>query len=702
MSRLTLTLGIALLLVEAVGAYAILETSDRASNGTAWNALAILAGAAFVVAGLMAIARRPDNRTGVYLAAVGYLWFVGALSQANNAWIFSLGFVVGGFAFVPFAALLLSHPTGRFDTRFDARFPWLVGITLVTLDLAVVLVDRSPVPSCPDCPTNKLLLFDSPGLANALSTLTTVAGVVLASIGVGLMVRRWRRAAPALRRTLWPVLVTGGAALAALIVDGILSVAASTETANAVGPVFFVSFAAVPFAFLFGILRTRLARSSVTDIVRALQNGVPIQLALSSALGDPSLQVVYWLEDLGIWVDADAMRMPEPGSHDGRSVTMVERDGTRVAAIVHDPALDEDPELVETVAAAAGLSFENEHLAAGLRAHYLVLETITDTAPSLLVNVGTDGRILNQNRAAVKAAGLDNQEQVRGRFFWDVFIAPEEREDVIARFHALAPDYAASEYENTFTNEHGERRVVYWRAAPVQHDDGRVVSIIAGGLDITERHRQEEELRASRARLLLAEEDARRKLERNLHDGAQQRLVSISVALRLAESKLGEHPEEAAELVRGTREELSLALDELRELARGIHPAVLTDRGLRAALEALAGRAPIPVELDTVDERVAPAVEAAAYYVVAEALTNVAKYARASSATVCVARRDGALTVSVTDDGVGGADPGRGSGLRGLADRLAALDGSLAVESQNGAGTRVRAEIPLGSQPSVS
>jgi signal transduction histidine kinase len=277
----------------------------------------------------------------------------------------------------------------------------------------------------------------------------------------------------------------------------------------------------------------------------------------------------------------------------------------------------------------------------------------------------------------VKAAGLDNQEQVRGRFFWDVFIAPEEREDVIARFHALAPDYAASEYENTFTNEHGERRVVYWRAAPVQDDDGRVVSIIA-------------------------EEDARRKLERNLHDGAQQRLVSISIALRLAESKLGEHPDEAAELVRGTREELSLALDELRELARGIHPAVLTDRGLRAALEALAGRAPIPVELDTVDEKAAPAVEAAAYYVVAEALTNVAKYARASSATVRVARRDGALTVSVTDDGVGGADPERGSGLRGLADRLAALDGSLAVESPNGAGTRVRAEIPLGSQPSGS
>jgi signal transduction histidine kinase len=191
------------------------------------------------------------------------------------------------------------------------------------------------------------------------------------------------------------------------------------------------------------------------------------------------------------------------------------------------------------------------------------------------------------------------------------------------------------------------------------------------------RRRQEEELRASRARIVRAEDEARRALERNLHDGAQQRLVALSVGLRLVESKLRESPEEAAALLAGSREELAHALEELRELARGIHPAVLTDRGLGPALEALAMRAPIPVELEAPAERLAPAVEAAAYYVVAESLTNVAKYGRATAAEVSVATVNGTLEVTVSDDGVGGADPDRGSGLRGLADRVEALEGHL-------------------------
>jgi signal transduction histidine kinase len=224
--------------------------------------------------------------------------------------------------------------------------------------------------------------------------------------------------------------------------------------------------------------------------------------------------------------------------------------------------------------------------------------------------------------------------------------------------------------------------------------DERTLFLITG-LDITERRRGAEELRASRARLVRAEEMARRALERNLHDGAQQRLVALSVSLRLLESRLESDREAALELLTGAQTELAQALEELRELARGIHPAVLTDRGLRPALETLAARTPVPVELIAPDQRLVADVEAAAYYVVAESLTNVAKYARATSARVCVQPQDGVLVVTVSDDGVGGADPVGGSGLRGLVDRVAVLDGTLSVESPPGGGTSIRAEIPL-------
>jgi signal transduction histidine kinase len=205
-----------------------------------------------------------------------------------------------------------------------------------------------------------------------------------------------------------------------------------------------------------------------------------------------------------------------------------------------------------------------------------------------------------------------------------------------------------------------------------------------------------EELRASRARIVEAGTAERRRLERNLHDGAQQRLVALSLTMRLAQNRLHEDPDAAEGLLRGAQEELAHALEELRELARGIHPAVLSDRGLQPALEALAGRSPVPVELDgTPPERLPAPVEAAAYFVVAEALTNVVKYARASQARVCVSRSNGHAVVEVADDGVGGADPARGSGLRGLADRVSALDGTLLLTSPEGAGTMLRAEIPV-------
>ena len=215
-------------------------------------------------------------------------------------------------------------------------------------------------------------------------------------------------------------------------------------------------------------------------------------------------------------------------------------------------------------------------------------------------------------------------------------------------------------------------------------------------MDVSERKRQEEEVRASRSRIVAATDAARRRLERNLHDGAQQRLAALSLSLRLAESRLPTDPAQAAELLTAARDELARALDELRELARGLHPNVLTDRGLGPALESLVLRSPFPVDVEVPGERLAPAIEAAAYYVAAEALANVAKYAHAASAGVHIAEDDerGEIVVEVMDDGIGGADPSRGSGLKGLEDRVAALDGTLEVESPPGAGTRIRARIP--------
>jgi len=205
------------------------------------------------------------------------------------------------------------------------------------------------------------------------------------------------------------------------------------------------------------------------------------------------------------------------------------------------------------------------------------------------------------------------------------------------------------------------------------------------------------EVSASRARLIAAGDQERRRLERNLHDGAQQRLVSLALRLRMATGCV-EPGSKAAVFLEGAMNELQQALDELRELARGIHPAVLSDRGLPAAITGLAGRAPLPVDVDAaMDARLPEPVEAAAYFVVAEALTNVARYSGASSATIRLARENGHAVVEVRDDGVGGADPGRGSGLAGLADRVAALDGRLVVDSPPGAGTLVRAEIPCAS-----
>jgi PAS domain S-box-containing protein len=236
------------------------------------------------------------------------------------------------------------------------------------------------------------------------------------------------------------------------------------------------------------------------------------------------------------------------------------------------------------------------------------------------------------------------------------------------------------------------------------------VSLHGVVFDITERKRAEEvlrrreteeariaELEAARARIIAAQDETRRQIERDLHDGAQQRLVTLALTLRMVKTKLPGDPDAAAGLLDQALDTVTEATAELRELARGIHPALLTGKGLAAAVDVLADRAPVPVEVQCMlSERLPAPIEAAAYYVVAEALTNVARYAEATRVTVCIARRSGSALVSVEDDGIGGASSDAGSGIRGLVDRIDALGGSLTVRSEAGKGTRIAAQIPLG------
>jgi PAS domain S-box-containing protein len=696
LSRRVLLLAAAVAVFEAIAAVGIVADSRHEPKKALVAALAVTAGISFVAAGLIARRRRPDNRTGIYLAAVGYLWFLGALGDANSKTAYTVGTLLANLAFVAFAALVLAFPSGRLAPRPD-RLLVIATAVFVLVGPPLLLMFAEYPAGCrsgpTDCAGSAIVVVDSPTTERIVDAAGTVATVGLVLAVVWVLVRRWRGASAALRRVLLPVYVAGVGALLILLVSNVVS-ELSTGVSDALAPLFLVLFAAVPFAFLFGILRSRLARGSVAGLVVAIGEGTPLRDAIASALGDPTLELAYWLEEGRRFADRDGRRFDLPGPGGGRTATVVEHDGRRIGALVHDASLDDEPELLGSVSATVALALDNERLETELRAQYEFLTTIVDTAPSLLVSIDPGGVIRNLNPATVAATGHATEEDVRGRHFWDVFIDDWEREAMIGRFRAAAPDFPPAEYENTFTNARGEQLVIAWRSAPVLDDAGRVVRIVAGGLDITDRKRQEQELRASRARIVAAGDEERRRLERNLHDGAQQRLVSLALALRLAESKLGSDPDGAAAVLSSAGEELAHALEELRELARGIHPAVLTDRGLNAALEGLAARTPVPVELELEPGRLPEPVEAAAYYVVAEAVANVVKHAAASAIEVRTARVDGLVVVEVADDGVGGANAA-GSGLRGLSDRVAVLDGRLRVEGRDGGGTRVVAEIPV-------
>jgi signal transduction histidine kinase len=312
---------------------------------------------------------------------------------------------------------------------------------------------------------------------------------------------------------------------------------------------------------------------------------------------------------------------------------------------------------------------------------------LVDAMPDLMFRIGRDG-IYRAFKADDPEKLIARPTEIVGRSLHDLLPA-EVADRIMDAAHRAFEDWTMQAVEYQLELDGSTRD---FEGRIVRVDDEQFLLIVR---DFTERKAAEAELQASRARIVQAGDEARRRLERNLHDGAQQRLVAVSIAIRLANAKVEADPKAASELLTSASDELGLALEELRELARGIHPAILTDRGLGAALEALAGRSPVPVELDPPAERLPGPVEAAAYYVVSEALANVAKYAQASQVRISVAQRNGAAVVEVVDDGVGGADPASGSGLRGLADRVEALGGRLRVESPVAEGTRVEAEIPI-------
>ena len=544
------------LLLGLVGA-AVVLASDHVGNRGLTVLIGLGIGAAWIGTGLFASLRRPSNRVGALMTWTGCAWLLNLFTAADSPALFTAAVVASNVYLAAFVHLLVAYPEGR------VTHPWLVrgGYTLAVLGPVPFLMFGLDA-QCPECPESVIQVSSATTVGTVSDALTTVIAVGLVGYLIWILTARWRAASLTERRGLAPLLWSGIVLM--VLVAGVIGAqtvgggpSAASDVLSLLGQ---LVFASVPFTFLAGLLRSRVARAdAVAGLLQRLGEGTgDLRGRLAEALDDPGLQLLYWVDDC--WVRKDG----RPGELRGRW-TVVELDGQRVGAIMHDRV---DPELLTEVAAAAGLAMRSERLEAALR----------------------------RSRARIVEAGLQE----------------------------------------------------------------------------------------------------RRRLERNLHDGAQQRLVALSLQLRIAQNQIAKAPEKAAEMVGAAQEELTRALEELRELARGIHPAVLSDRGLQAAVEGLAVRSPLPVTVVEVPgERLPEPVEAAAYFVIAEALTNVAKYANANAATVAVRRINGHAEVEIRDDGVGGADPGRGSGLRGLADRVGALDGSLALDSPPGSGTTLRAEIPV-------
>jgi signal transduction histidine kinase len=526
-----------------------------------------LIGGSFAACGLIAWRRRPDNHSGRLMTFTGFAFFVSPLAsqlswppaQAAALWLPDLWVLF-------FVVLVLTFLTGgRMRTIADRVLAGAVLLELAVLAPLWLLfagVGGNPIAIWPHTGAADVVDF--------LQRATLLAAVLGTAVVVGL---RWRSASAPGRRALVPG-VAGAFCL--LVFGGLLAHQFGTgEKSLLLLWIGICSLLTVPVAFLVGLLRSRLARGGLAGLFRGLRTTRPDDLrgALARALGDPNLAIGYPTPAGGGYADLDGHPVDLPGPGDPRSVAGVERDGRQVAVLVYDRSLDDDPELVDAVTAAAAIALENQHL----------------------------------------------------------------------------------------------------------HDEAQ---------------RRLAEVERSRERIIAAGDAERRRIERNLHDGAQQRLVTLAMQLSLIQRQIRQNPDDAEQLVTSASDQLAQSLAELRELASGIHPAAL-EHGLEIALDALAARSAVPttVACDP-GPRLPQPVEFAAYFVASEALANVAKYARASTVTVRLLRAGPDAVIEIADDGVGGADPAAGSGLRGLTDRVEALRGQLRVVSPPGGGTVIRAELP--------
>jgi signal transduction histidine kinase len=679
--------GPAALLAGGIGV-ALTVTSDHEEHPALAVALGLFVSWSFIGAGLIGWSRRPQNRTGMLMVAVGFGVLIGSLSEANYSIPYTLGALLGSLFIAAFLHLLLAYPSGELLSR-AARILVVAGYaTALLAPLLDSMFSERHTCKPHQCPDNLVLVSHDHSAHVVVTAVWTTVSVLLFAATFWFLVGRWRKATPTLRRILRSVYLAGGLSVILLAIGFIVT--PFSGVANTVVAVALIAtFTAVPFLFLGGLLGTTIARSAGLGTIFT---GVPeraspgeVQEGLRQALRDPTAEVAYWYDEGGHYVDVEGQHFELPPETRDRVVTRLEYADTTVAAIVHDAALLEEPELLDAITSAARIALERDKLLVEVRARAARYRALLQAIPDLMFRISRDGRYLGYN--APNPADLILPDVV-GRTLWERL--PDGLADrVLAAGRAALDDGTPSVIEYELPFQDGARN---YEARFAASGDDEFLMIVR---EITDRKRQQQELEESRQRIVAAGDDARRKLERNLHDGAQQRLVSLSLSLRLVQSQLRKDPDGAEEMLEASREELAQALEELRELARGIHPAVLTDRGLEAALEALAARAPLPVEIEGGRDELPPAVEAAVYYVVSESLANVSKYAQASAVKVTVERLNGSALVVVADDGVGGADPLRGSGLRGLADRVASLRGKLAIHSPPGAGTQVRAEIPL-------
>jgi signal transduction histidine kinase len=502
----------------------------------------LLTGWTMIACGLIGWSRRPQSRSGALLAAAGFTWFAPNYAVTGVTALAWLGAHALYLYRGPLIQLVLTYPTGRAVRRLDRA--------AVSVGYVVAVI--------------------TPVWAGKAAT------IVLACLLVAVAVRGYVRSAGRERRMRLAALQATAVLSAVLAAVALVRLAVPAQAADAATlHAYQAALCGLSLGLLVGLLRGSWERAEVADLVvelGATRSGT-LRDELARALGDPSLQVGYWVPQSAGFVDTEGrpIRVPDPGS--GRSMTIVERDGQPLAALVHDPAVLGDPGLVEAVSAAARLAAANVRLQADVRAR--------------LAEIG-----------------------------------------------------------------------------------------------------------ASRRRILEAGDEERGRLERRLREGALRRLDEVAETLRRAR-----RPAAGGAAERLARAEIQLAQtqEELRRLARGIHPRELSERGLAAALASLARDVPLPVKLAVSVTGESPAAAACAYFVCSEALANVAKYAAASKVTVSVRSDPGATTVEIEDDGVGGADPGRGTGLRGLADRVETLGGTLTVDGPPGRGTRLVAVIPHGA-----